>query len=361
MNRIVTGILLIASLSIIVGCDARSSAKDQRRSPTPTPLSPPACQIPEEYQVLATTLALEMRTSPDEFRNGISDSELISEISICIMNLDGINSDDTDILSLTKCGSKVFHDILGWKDRFDALPKTSGIQLGAAFIQSLAISAIGGAYGGATGDFKTAMEMTSSSDWWKETRKVDAIFTELNNYSAILNRAHAIPLMLPQVAKKYAAKESDSQGRITVDIDESWGWDGPHDWFRICNSGPDTLENCTIQVELIGGNGESRKNVHYVRHWPTNLWMHARYDQGIEFPGGKRVAGTTVTKIPKAVVSLWSPSFTTTMTYVYQGNEKDRDVARRCENLNFSGRYQPFQSGILWNTERGVEFELGGS
>ena len=177
---------------------------------------------------------------------------------------------------------------------------------------------------------------------------------------AAVDKADAAQMMRPRIAEKYAATPSGPNGQIVVDIDESWGWFGPNDWFYIYNAGPEDLEDCTIQVHLTGRTGQSRKNVHFIRHWPANSWMYVRYEPGQEILDHPEAGRFTVTNIRKADVSIWSPKYTTTLTYVYQGAEKDKDIAERCKDLKFTGHYQPFVSGILWDTQRGAEFTLDG-
>ena len=106
--------------------------------------------------------------------------------------------------------------------------------------------------------------------------------------------------------------------------------------------------------------GDVRKNVHFVEHWPNKSWMYARYDPG-QVINGRTTGRMTVIGIQKADVTVLSPQFSTKGTYIYQGAEKDLDIATfPGENLKFTGRYQPFEKGVFWNTERGAKFTLDG-
>ena len=88
--------------------------------------------------------------------------------------------------------------------------------------------------------------------------------------------------------------------------------------------------------------------------------MHARYEPGKEILDRPDAGSQTVTGIQNADVTVWSPKFSTKLTYKYQGSEKDNDIADRCKEMTFTGRYQPFEDGILWDTYPGVDFWLNG-
>lgn len=68
----------------------------------------------------------------------------------------------------------------------------------------------------------------------------------------------------------------------------------------------------------------------------------------------------TVTQIQKAEISVWSPTYSTSLTYVYQGAEKDKDIAEWCKDLKFSGAFQRHEAGILWDTQPGLKSTLNG-
>ena len=179
-------------------------------------------------------------------------------------------------------------------------------------------------------------------------QKWKAIAVEQKALRAAVTKLDAAHMMLPIIAKKYAVLPTQSSSRIIANVDEAW-LPTSFDWISLYNNGP-ALQDCTIAIQLSGLNGESRKNVHFVRDWPSNTYVYARYK-----PGNNTVIG-----IQNAEISIWSPKFTTATTYVYQGPEKDKDFARICSNIEITGSYLPYTSGILWDTQRGVKFTLGG-
>jgi hypothetical protein len=148
------------------------------------------------------------------------------------------------------------------------------------------------------------------------------------------------------VAEKYAAPFSRNIGKIWVDFHESWGPVGPDDWLCLYNNGPD-LEDCTILVELKGAKGDVRKNVHFLRKWSSDSWQYAIY-----------APGRTVYSVDTVDVTIFSPQYSTKIHYVYSGAEKDKDIADYCKDATFKWRYQPFEAGIIWNTDRGVVLTL---
>ena len=102
-----------------------------------------------------------------------------------------------------------------------------------------------------------------------------------------------------------------------------------------------------------------RKNVHFVEQLPSNTWMYARYDWGQELNG--RAIAHDSRRIQKVDVTVLSPTFSTKVTYVYQGAVKDKVIAKRCEEVKLTGNYQRFEPGTFWNTDRGVKFAIAGA
>ncbi len=295
--------------------------------------------------MLAKHLALGMKPSRDNFRDDKEFTEIIAEGHSSILALSGIQSEDSDLTYVAAHGQAAFEESVSRLERINAMPKPPGV--GSLLFESF----IHGCYGNVYYSYALGVDADE---------KQKAIMEEVRGVLAAGDKADAAQMLLPNIAEKYAASPSDPDGRIVVDIDESWGSYGPNDWFCIYNAGSEDIEDCTIQVHLTGGNGQSRKNVHFVRHWPANSWMYARYEPGLEILDRPEAGKTTVSELQKAVVSIWSPRYTTTLTYAYQGAERDKDIAERCKDLKFRGRYQPFLSGMIWDTQRGAEFTLDG-
>lgn len=345
MNRLAALFLVLGLAISLSGCGSESTANNGGASPPAVVGTPSVKPLPPEYRVLAEHLVLEMKPSPDDFRDDKGLPEIIAEGHSAVLAMRGIQSEDSDITYVANQGQAACGEAVLRLERINSLPKPPGA--GSLFVESF----IHGLYGNVFYGYALGVDAEE---------KQKAIMVEVQGLLAAVDKADAAQMMLPRIAEKYAATPSDPNGRIVVDIDESWGWYGPNDWFYIYNAGPDDLEDCTIQVHLTGGTGQSRKNVHFVRHWPANSWMYARYEPGQEILDRPEAGKFTVTEIQKADVSIWSPKYTTALTYVYQGAEKDKDIAERCKDLKFTGRYQPFVSGIIWDTQRGAEFTLDG-
>jgi hypothetical protein len=286
---------------------------------------------------------MEMKPSPDQFRDDMGMTEIMAEGHSAILALRGIQSSDQDIMYIASQGEAAFSEALRRFERINALPKPPGA--GELFVTSF----VDGFFGNVFGGYARGLDAEE---------KQNAIIAEVHPLIAALEKGDAAHQMLPKVSEKYSATFSDSTNLIVVDFDESWGWFGPHDWFCIYNKGA-ALEDCTLLVQLTGASGEVRKNVHFVKEWPANSWMYGRYDGGNEVLE-RQVGRATVLNVQKVEVTIFSPQFATLIEYVYQGTEKDRDIAERCKDLKFTGRYQPFVSGILWDTQRGAEFTLDG-
>ena len=346
MNRILFVLAAAVLMAPILGCGSSSGAASG--DPQRLVGKPSAKPLPPEYRILAEHLAVEVRPSPDQYRDDIGTEEILAAGHSAVLALRGIQSSDSDLNYIANLGQAALSDAVMRLERINALPKppSDGEVMVSSFMA-----------GFLSGDMVSGA-MAGGAIGYDADQKRNAVATEVHGLIAALEAGDATHLMLPKIAEKYSASQSSSTGRFLVNIDESWGGFGPNDWFCINNSGPD-LDDCTIQVQLTGAAGEVRKNVHFVRHWPANTWMYARYEPGQEV-FGRQAGKKTVTQIQQADISVWSPAFSTALTYTYQGAEKDEDIAQRCSTLKFTGRYEPFQEGILWNTHRGCYFTLTG-
>jgi hypothetical protein len=301
--------------------------------------------LPPEYRILCEHVAMELKVNPDEYRDDKAIAETIAEGHDSVMSLRSIKSDDSDIMYVASHAQTAFAEAITRLERINALPKPQGVSnlMVESFIHLL------------YGNFYQGYALGADAD-----EKQKAIAVELEALLAAVDKADAAQMNLPTIAKKYAARTVKNSGRILIDIEEAWGWYGPHDWFCIYNSGSQPLEDCTIQVLLTGGAGDVRKNVHFIPHWPANSWIYARYDPGKAILDRAHAGRMTVTQIQKADVSIWSPTYSTNLSYTYQGEEKDKDIAERCKDLRFSGSYQRYVSGLVWDTQPGLKCKLEG-
>lgn len=345
MNRLVVSVLAGGLCLLFVGCGgtANSSPNPAFQPVTSTASIPTTRPMPPEYRILAKNLGMDMKPSPDLFHDDKQLSQIIAEGHSSIMELRGIRAADQQIAYIAEEGQAAYSEAIRRLERINQLPKPPSA--GSLFFESF----IHGFYGNVYYGYSLGVDADE---------KQKAIAAEAEAMLGAIDKADAVHQLLPKVAESYSASLGDSGDRIAVDIAESWGAFGPHDWFSIYNSGP-PLDDCTIVVELTGMRGDVRKNVHFVEHWPSKTWMYARYEPGQDI-NGRQVGRMTVIGIQKADVTLLSPQFSTKGTYIYEGAEKDRDIAKICQDIKLMGRFQPFEKGILWNTERGAKFTLEG-
>jgi hypothetical protein len=299
--------------------------------------------LPPEYRTLAENLSLDIKSSRDQYRDNKSITEIIAEGHGAVMALRGIQSSDGDIAYIAEQGQSAYSEATRRLERINALPKPPGAD--ELFVSSF----IDGFFGNVFGGYARGKDAED---------KQNAIYVEAQALVAAVEKADAVHHLLPKVAAKYSAPLTNVNGRILVDFDEAWGCWGPHDWFSIYNSGP-ALQDCTIVVQLTGEQRDVRKNVHFIKNWPANTWMYARYEPGQEILG-RKVGRMSVDSVQQLDVTVYSPQFATAINYVYQGTVKDNKIAEKCTNLKVSGRYRPFKSGFVWDTQRGAYFTLDG-
>lgn len=313
--RLLTLWVLVVLIGSSLGCGRSTTGK------------PAAKPLPPEYVILASQLGQDMKLSAQELHANLASDQVFNRLEEGIASLENIKSDDQDLVSMAERGHAALKEMLSVQRELQAAANNDSVRWWDTL----------GHVQNAVGTFRLFDGLASG---WS---KLDAIHTDL-----------------PRIAKKYAATPSTPNGRMVVDFDAAWGSQGPDDWMKIFNPGPSDLSNCTIQVTLIGKDNQRRTNVHFVRHWPAGSWMNARYENGGIIPTNPEAGRTKVDGLQQAEIIIWSPQYSTELAYQYQGEQKDQDIARWCHDLTLMGRYQPFEKGLLWNTERGVEFTLDG-
>ncbi|MDB5335827.1 MAG: hypothetical protein JWN70_1446 [Planctomycetaceae bacterium] len=338
--------VVAVTLSVsLIGCG-------REELPNSVPAAPVLLRpMPPEYLVLARWVAYEFKSSPEEFRDP-SPAETASALESGVKALEGIQTPNAEIADLAAQAVVVYRDIRLHFQQIQTLPRPRG------YARQCANAFLGGLYSGYSGDLSGLAYVAQSS--FDAQSKLQAIMDELNELWSAVDRLEAIQAQLPRVALKYSAPRSTSDNRLDVDMDAAWGPPASHDWLKLFNAGPGDLENCTVQVELTGGNGKSRKNVHFIGHWPAASWVCTKYSHGEPMADRADAGRQTLGDLQHAEVSIWSAGFTTNQTYVYLGAERDKDVASLCHSMTTDGRYRPFVKGMLWHTQRSVEFTLGG-
>ena len=338
VNQIFASVCVLPLAFILSGCgsDIPASKLPQYSTPSSKPL-------PEEYRVLASHLSMEMKSDPGHFRDNREIAEIMAEVQSALLDLREIKSNDKEIMYLADQVQNANTLFLQCINKLNALPKPPND--GTLFVGSM----LDGFFGNFLGSYHRGLDAEA---------KQNALNVELQSAIAAVDQLEAALLLLPKVAEKYSATLSDSAGHIAVDFNESWGNSGPNDWLVLQNRG-ETLKDCTILVQLTGASGKVRKNVHFLKTWPPDTSMWARYQSGEEVLG-RTVERTTVKQVQKLDITIYSPQFGTQIQYVYQGAEKDKDIAHICKDLSFQGAYQPYESGVIWDTQRGVQIILNG-
>lgn len=331
--------LPILGAFILAGCSSNATNSGNTSGSSNGGSTAPKA-LPPEYRTLAENLSLDIHSDPKQYRDNKGLTEIIPEGHTAVMALRGINSSDSDITYIAGQGQAACSDATSRLEKINSLPKPPGE--GELFVGSF-IDGFFFNFGGAYERGRDAED------------KQKAIINELQGLIGATDKLDAAQVLLPKVAERYAAPIS-SVGRVRVDFDESWGAFGPHDWLSLYNTGPD-LDDCTILVELKGAKGDVRKNVHFLRKWSGNSWQYARYAPGYDLLG-RKVGRMTVYNVDTVDVTIFSPKYSTKIHYVYTGAEKDKKVAERCKDATLKWRYQPFESGIVWNTDRGVVLTL---
>ena len=338
VNQIIAFVYVIPLALTLSGCGGDTTASNLPKNSTPS--SKP---LPEEYRVLASHLSMEMKSDPGHFRDNREIAEIMADVQSTLLDLREIKSNDKEIMYLSDQVQNANTLFLQCINNLNALPKPA--DEGTLFVGSM----LDGFFGNFLGSYHRGLDAEA---------KQNALNVELQSAIAAVDQLEAALLLLPKVAEKYSATLSDSAGRIVVDFNESWGDSGPNDWLVLQNRG-ETLKDCTIVVQLTGASGKVRKNVHFLETWPANTSMWGRYQSGEEVLG-RTVEKTTVTHVQELDITIYSPQFATQIHYVYQGAEKDKDIAQICKDLSFQGSYQPYQAGIVWDTQRGVQLSLNG-
>jgi hypothetical protein len=299
-----------------------------------------AKSLPPEYRVVASHLGHGLKSNPADFRNDKGFAELIAEGHSAILDLRGVKSNDSDLNYIASQGESAYSEAVRRFEQINALPKPP--DAGSLLVESF----VHGLYGNLFAAYALGVDADN---------KQKAILAEVQGLAAAVEKADAAHLLLPKVAPRYAAPVTPRPGRVRVDFDECWYGCEPYDWCRLYNAGA-ALEDCTVVVEMRGAAGEARTNVHFLRKWAGNSWVHARYDAGTEL-NGRRVGKMTVLHVDTVGVTVLSPGFSTRVDYTYAGAEKDKDVAELCKDMKLGWRYGRLP--VCWSTRNGSPIHVG--
>lgn len=210
---------------------------------------------------------------------------------------------------------------------------------------------------GATGQFNVGVQDIEKEHNEAENLSEDAkeLLVRCVQYQ---NRLDASTLMLTTIAKKIAGPVGVAP--ISLELHGEWG--GNYcDKLLFINNGKLTLHNCTMVVTLIGINGESKKDVRFVKQWSSQQTFLAYYDPG-ETIDNETVNRKTVSSITNVQVALYCDELTTeSITYTYGKDERDKIVNYYLDKyFEPQSGYQPFVKGIIFDDPRRVYFDFNG-
>jgi hypothetical protein len=312
----------------------------------------------DDYKLLAQTITQELKPANDEVleHQKISQAQQIARLHSKIRKLSKLeNSSDEAVSYIAKHAKSNLEKIVAQSNKISEMPEnSSGIGdlfmgaglLGVQFFDPTFVSGTAG----------TAM---LAKGWGKIKDDNDAYGKELKILVSLFENLEAVTYQLPEVAEAYSAKFTDSNDKFEVDINEGF-LRNSNDYFFIKNLGND-LSNVTVEVELIGLNGESIKNIHFLEKWPASTVMRAIYNIGIRNPDGKTSLGkTSVYSIQKANIKILSSQLSTHIKYIYQGSEKDDDIERYIEKMELSLKYYPFVPGVFFDDKQGFYLRMVG-
>jgi len=301
--------------------------------------------FPPAYVTLAKRLADECQSGRDEPEPGRDINVILAELRNASLDLNGLKTGDPDVAAIAEEARGVFRDAATSLERLSSLPRPPGqLELsGEFFLRGFALDIPG---------LLRRYDQVSGVQ--------DDLLAEARRLATILKRGEASRLMLPQIAARYSGPPRKAGPALKIDFDESWGPVGPGDWLTMSNVSGGDLHDATVLVEVRGEAGDVARSVHFVPSWRAGTAIDARYtggDESLGFPVGRQ----TVANVASVTVSLWSEELRQEgIAYHYLGAEHDADVARYCAAMRVRARFRPFQTGIVWDTQRGMELWLDG-
>jgi len=298
--------------------------------------TPEAVQpLPAEYRTLARILAKSMNAPIRK----LTITEIIAGAEAQEMDLRGIHSADDRINQVAKLGIDALDDMKKQVEALDvsamSKPKAGAPPAGVAvdLVAGFAVSSPTLLLHGFAQLAKAQEQQNGRVAAWK-----DAVQGEVAH---IVDDAHQIDagaILLRKIAATYSAPISPNDGKIEMGLLEAWGPLGNNDVLLMQNPGPD-LEDCTITVEIIGPQGDTCINVHYVPKWPSKGNLVAAYSPG-EIVLGQTLNQTTISHAKAVKVLIQSPAFSTRLSYDFNAEFQDKAIEALCKNMKMIGSYK---------------------
>ena len=302
------------------------------------PYSLPGQNVPKEFYELAKALSSDYYVDVNDWikkQKTRNRERAIKEFKETILLLEGITTDNASIKRVLGNAISAANEVDAVVDEISktpAPPSELETIVGSIIIGALAEDAWQGALGGGA---LGAQQGQARENYARLFQKLDASISKFGIASSLI----------PSLAKKFSAKPVKNE-RIGCDIDETFTAGIP-DFVSIYNSGKE-LERVTVNVNLKGSNSTS-DNFVFIEKWAEKTWIHIPCE-------GK----ATVTKIQKALISVFSEGYSTEFDYEYTKEEREKDIQGILKNVKIACNYQEFESGLIWNTERGVRLTMTG-
>lgn len=328
-----------------------SKAPQIETAAMPKPAPPAIPRLPKEYITIAETLAQRLLPSRDQFGKSAEtggEAEALARLHGFVLNLKSAQSAQNDLNYIAGVGSQGYSDYLEAHRRLSTLPDPPDWFV--ALVKAVALNHFAGPVAGAR---------PVADNLANRANRDNAVQSAFRSQALAMEQIRAASILLPKIAKRHAPNETASPTRIRIDFDENWGATSDCDWLMLYNAGPD-LSNVTVCTKLTGDADDTRENVHFVANWPGKTWLHTRYDEGQKIEGTD-VWRTTVANVKTIEAELWSPALRWKTTYQYHGAELEKDIARICESVQFTGRFVPFEEGIFLDTESKLFLTMDGA
>jgi hypothetical protein len=279
------------------------------------------------------------RHAPDPKKDEI---QLLAEGQALILALNDLNADDSKLLGIRDQGRRGVQQAIDAVRRIKVLPKPPGL-----FELCLNSFALG---------FALRPDL-GIEEGMKAQSQGEAIQTEIRRLIQGLEDAQVAKLLLRGEASRYSGPAFKAPEAIGIDVDEAIA-PGP-DWIALTNNSGQDLTNVLASVTLLGHDGETKENIHFVPHWRHKEAIHARYEGGF-LHEGRRVGGQTVVLIQKVNVSVYAQEGKADQVYQYAGAEKEKDIQGLLDSLKIDATFRPFKRGIIFDDQRAVQVSFAG-
>jgi hypothetical protein len=297
-------------------------------------------QLPPELRILAKTLGAELHSSYEKAAKQPDENEIDLKLQETLIDLQKITSNDQSIQRIISDSLKNVTELHAHWEKYKSLPKPDGWGLlkvfGAGFLDGALI---------ASGQMPTGASVTTTLD---EYGKADTVDAELATIAQLTNKVRNLSYLIPKVAQEYSAKIKNND-RFEIDFCEPPT--NSLDSFAIINKKQE-LYDCIVEVKITGAKGDVGTNIFFVDKWERNTWLYALSNRNL----------ITATHVEQIDVTVLSPKYSTTIKYIYNEKERNKDYAEILKNVKLElTDYQAPSPGIFKDWERYASVRLNGA